>query len=256
MFHSRFYDFFPFVRDLVYILVRLSWLGFLPCFSAQSAHILTAARAVVVLTNSAWQWTPAKAARGRLFPERGLLATRRRLPHSPANSVSVGQICADADHENTCPTCSENSLCESKEQRWARCQGVPEIWLSCGRSTWQPAACPLPCESTISITWWFKKSGERGDFVSVIHITEMRARAADNQPSLFLCRKQKTGSAIKNPAWISANGCSLAWSDLQRRICSGWKSPSKNICENGKQREFQCLPLPLLWIQSLRDVCG
>lgn len=107
-----------------------------------------------------------------------------------------------------------------------------------------PCWLSLPCESTISSTWWFKKSGERGDFVSVVHITEMRTRAADNQPSLFLCKKQKPGSAIKNPVWISANGCPLAWSDLQRRICSGWKSPSKNICENRKQREFQCLPLP------------
>lgn len=107
-----------------------------------------------------------------------------------------------------------------------------------------------PC--CLSLTLWkhhqqrmvFKKSGERGDFVSVVHITETRTRAADNQPSLFLCTKQKTGSAIRNPVWISANGCPLAWSDLQRRICSGWKSPSKNICENGKEKGFQCLPLP------------
>lgn len=99
---------------------------------------------LVVLTNAAWQWTPARAASGRLFPERGLLATRRRLPHSPTNSMFVGRMCRPQEHLSHIQW---KSVFLKAKSRDGHCQGVPKIWLRCGCAIWHPADWPYPVKA-------------------------------------------------------------------------------------------------------------
>lgn len=62
------------------MLVRLSWLGFLPCLPTHSADVLAAANLPVAPAHGLGKGPPRKAANRRQFPETGLLATGRSLP--------------------------------------------------------------------------------------------------------------------------------------------------------------------------------
>lgn len=62
------------------MLVRLSWLGFLPCFSTHGADVLAAANLPVAPAHGPGKGLPGKAASGQQFLETGLLGTGRSLP--------------------------------------------------------------------------------------------------------------------------------------------------------------------------------
>lgn len=133
------------------MLVRLSLLGFLPCFSAHSADILTAAKAAAGGSQSlTGEVATNNGSPLNVIPWEGLAGNCEESASCiPANSVSIGQTWAEHRSfqitKTPAPHVAKISLNESKEKRWAHCRRVPKIPPACGCITCHPLQCPWQC---------------------------------------------------------------------------------------------------------------
>lgn len=109
------------------MFIRLSWLGFLPCFSAHSADVLTAAKAAAKADAGGSQSLIGEVATNNgsplnVIPSESLAGNWKESASCiPANSVSVGQIWGEYRSfqitKTPAPHVAKISLNESKEQR-------------------------------------------------------------------------------------------------------------------------------------------
>lgn len=139
------------------------------------------------------------------------------------------------------------------------CQGAPGICLSCGRTTWHPAACPLRCESTISSAWCLKSQVKGGILFQSFTLLKREQELQIINHRFSSARNKK--QALPSEILFGFQLMGAPWLDQIYKgefVVVGKAQVRTSVRMEKKRDSNVCLYLPtkLLWIQSLRDVCG